>query len=190
MPKVVDREQRRSDIVDATIQILVKHGLEGLSMRAVAAEAQATIGMLNYWFSCKEDLVRAAIERVIEWEMPTGDTGLPASFNDLESSLHNFLPLDKKRTEQQKVWVAFEELVLKNDQLRKKHIAQYDRFRKVLRKRLRELGKSRIDLDIAVDHIIATIDGISGSAILDLERWTPQRQKKVLRQTLLLYLDQ
>ena len=189
MPKQVDRAERRQNIVDATIRILVNGGMESLTMRSVAAEASATIGMLNYWFNSKEDLVTAALEQVIAAELDFDIETSLKTVKAFEKRLHSFLPLDEERVEHQIVWGAFEDMVMKDEKLRQYYIDQYELFRSLLKQTFKQLAKPKIDIELGVDHVLATIDGISGSALFEPGRWTPARQKKVLRQTLVLYFD-
>ncbi len=39
MPKVIDHDQRRRDIIDVTWKLIVKGGIEAATMREIAAEA-------------------------------------------------------------------------------------------------------------------------------------------------------
>jgi len=57
---------RSSDqvILDATLTLLARHGLAGVSMRAVAKEAGVAVGLANYHFDNKHALIGAALRRV------------------------------------------------------------------------------------------------------------------------------
>lgn len=52
-----------SAIIAATERLLVARGAVGVSYRGVAAEAHVSVGMINYFFPGKEDLIFAALER-------------------------------------------------------------------------------------------------------------------------------
>ncbi len=60
VPKV-DRQER---ILDAVIALLGRHGISGVSMRAVAREAGVALGLVNYYYEDKNSLVRAALRRI------------------------------------------------------------------------------------------------------------------------------
>lgn len=51
-------------IVDATLAVLAREGIAGVSMRAVAREADVAVGLANYHFDGKTDLISAALRRI------------------------------------------------------------------------------------------------------------------------------
>lgn len=55
-------EQRRADLVRAATEILLAHGLEAVSHRAVAARAGVALGSTTYYFADLTDLRRAAVD--------------------------------------------------------------------------------------------------------------------------------
>ncbi|MET7280115.1 TetR/AcrR family transcriptional regulator [Kribbella sp. NPDC005582] len=65
MPKIVDHEQRRREIVHALWQVIAMHGLEGVSLREVAQAAEVSIGRIQHYFDSREALVLAGLERLI-----------------------------------------------------------------------------------------------------------------------------
>ncbi|GAB3760699.1 AcrR family transcriptional regulator [Nocardioides ginsengisegetis] len=60
--RVLEREQQ---IVAATTRVLRVTGIAGLTMRAVAAEAEISLGTLHYVFPSKDQLLRSVIDSVI-----------------------------------------------------------------------------------------------------------------------------
>ncbi len=59
----VDRQTR---ILDAAMDLLSRHGISGVNMRAVAREAGVALGLVNYYYQDKTSLIRAALKRVDE----------------------------------------------------------------------------------------------------------------------------
>ena len=51
-------------ILDATLAVLAREGIAGVSMRAVAREAGVAVGLANYHFDNKTALICAALRRV------------------------------------------------------------------------------------------------------------------------------
>ena len=51
-------------ILDATIVVLAREGVAGVSMRAVAREADVSVGLANYYFENKTALIGAALVRI------------------------------------------------------------------------------------------------------------------------------
>lgn len=64
MPRRVDRDQRRAEIVDAYLRLVARSGVAGATSRALAVEAQIAAGALWHYFAGLDDVLRAAFERV------------------------------------------------------------------------------------------------------------------------------
>lgn len=60
---------KQSRILDAAMELLSRHGISGVSMRAVAREAGVALGLVNYYFDDKTSLIRAALRRVDEHDL-------------------------------------------------------------------------------------------------------------------------
>lgn len=56
-------------ILDATVAVLARTGIAGVSMRAVAQEAGVAVGLANYHFDNKTALVSAALQRIGDQDM-------------------------------------------------------------------------------------------------------------------------
>ncbi|GAA3165067.1 MULTISPECIES: TetR/AcrR family transcriptional regulator [Streptomyces] len=66
MPKLVDRDARRRDVVDALFRVVVRDGLQRASLRAVADEAALNIGSVRHYFASQQELMRFAMESMLE----------------------------------------------------------------------------------------------------------------------------
>lgn len=63
MPPSRKGVQRKTAIIDATLRIIGRDGIQGVSMRAVASEADVPLGTATYYFSDKDELIEAAFVR-------------------------------------------------------------------------------------------------------------------------------
>lgn len=61
MPKIVDHDLQRVKFAEAAMSLIARHGLEGVTMRAVAAEANLSYGCLFHYFSSKDELLMHAV---------------------------------------------------------------------------------------------------------------------------------
>lgn len=59
-------QERVAGILDAALRLLATHGIAGVSMRAVAREADVGLGLVNYYYTDKHSLVCAALQRIEE----------------------------------------------------------------------------------------------------------------------------
>lgn len=60
------RRDTRADLLDAAEQVLLEHGLAGLSVRRITAVANANVAAVNYTFGSKDRLLEALMLRVLE----------------------------------------------------------------------------------------------------------------------------
>lgn len=65
MPGYVRAAERREQLLAAARAVLVREGLEGLTLRDVAAEASVHLSTLQYIFSSRGELIHALAERVL-----------------------------------------------------------------------------------------------------------------------------
>jgi AcrR family transcriptional regulator len=180
MPRVADKQERRDQVVDAAFRVLARDGLAGTSMRAVALEAGCTIGLINHWFSSRDDLIEATFDRAIEIELEhaAAIASDPSSYFEAASQ---FLPVDEQRRDAAKIWIAFYAMVLCGEDQADRRTARCRAVRKVMVEGLRDFRPLPACHDI-VDRIFVLVDGIAINALLDPKRWTRVRQRNVLRE--------
>lgn len=65
MAGYVRAAQRREQLLDAAVEVLVRDGLAGLTLRDVASQAGVRLSTLQYIFASRADLVAALAERVL-----------------------------------------------------------------------------------------------------------------------------
>ena len=64
-----ERVDRRELILAAALSLLSRHGISGVSIRAVAREANVALGLMHYYFEDKTTLIAAALMRVEEQDI-------------------------------------------------------------------------------------------------------------------------
>lgn len=62
----VDRQAR---ILEAALELLSRHGISGINMRAVSREAGVALGLVNYYYEDKSSLIRAVLHRIEEHDL-------------------------------------------------------------------------------------------------------------------------
>ncbi len=109
MPKIVDHAKRREEIAAALARLIVRVGVEGASVRAVAAEAGWSMGAVRYYFATQEELLRFAVtlqlQRLPERLRNVHDT-VPAGRDRAQAVVAELLPLDDDRLAEARVWLA------------------------------------------------------------------------------------
>lgn len=170
----MDHAQRRTDLARAACAVIARSGVDGATMRAVAAEAGCTTGMVRHYYADRQELVVAALdaataaagERILLREQDSPD--------DLRGALAESLPLDTRRQEEWRVWTAFWGAAMGDARLGDEHRRRYDAWRAVLVRLLRRRGIAH-GAEVA-ESLMAGVDGIGLHAALDPQAWPAERQ--------------
>jgi AcrR family transcriptional regulator len=109
MPKVVDHDAQRVKFAEAAMSLIAQHGLEGVTMRAVAAKAGLSYGSLFHYFTSKDELLMHVVQHSSELqtrrvnEFTSRHSGLRA----LEHLLCDDAIITESTREDWMVWVTF-----------------------------------------------------------------------------------
>jgi len=106
MPRHVDHEERRRKIAEALWRIVSTEGLEGVSLRTVANEAGVSMGLVQHYFSTKDDMLLFAygiLSERVEARLLSGQS----QGSQIRTLFLQMLPLDDERREEAHVAVAF-----------------------------------------------------------------------------------
>jgi AcrR family transcriptional regulator len=61
----VSVEERREQLIAAAVRVIARDGLRGVTTRRIADEAGAPLASIHYSFESKDDVIEAALERII-----------------------------------------------------------------------------------------------------------------------------
>jgi len=191
MPKIVDWDARRDEILSATWRVIARDGIAKATIRAIAREADCSPGILAHYFDDKADILGAALvmsHRRVGARMDASVAGL-AGLAALRVIMLEALPLDEPRDLEAQIEISFWGRALGNTDLRELQHREFDRLRQRLRGHLREavgLGelKPDVDLDFASHQLVVLIDGVSAERVLYPDRVPPERQVALLDQLL------
>ena len=157
MPKIVDHDERRLELVDATWRIIARQGLEGATMREIATEAGFANGALKPYFPTKDTLLEFAFGHVFNRtnqriaEVTGGKSGMAA----LRAFCLEVLPLDDERVNEARIVIPFWQKAVNDAQKAQIHqqsmAAWLDTIRQFLAE-AREAGDVRAAVD---DSILA-----------------------------------
>ncbi|UOR00500.1 TetR/AcrR family transcriptional regulator [Leucobacter allii] len=109
MPKIIDHDQRRQDIIDVTWQLIVEGGIEAATMREIAARAGFANGALKHYFPGKDAIIKGAYEHSLRGlgdrlaAHVAGKRGLEA----LEMSIRFTLPVEQEDATAARVLLSF-----------------------------------------------------------------------------------
>ncbi|MFI7227306.1 TetR/AcrR family transcriptional regulator [Nonomuraea angiospora] len=168
MPKIVDHDERRREVLSAARRVIVRDGIDAATTRAIAKEAGYSNGVLAHYFADKDEILLSALrqshQRIRErlTRKVEGASGLAA----LRELLLDNLPLDAERTQESRLEVSFWSRSLASERLAEVQRTEADELRAVVRDLLaqaRSAGELRTDdnLDDLTEHLLALVDGLS-----------------------------
>lgn len=152
MPKIVDHDERRLELVDATWRIIARLGIEGATMREIALEAGFANGALKPYFPTKDTLLTFAFRHVFNRtnervrEVTAGKAGIAA----LRAFCVEVLPLDSERVNEARIVVPFWQKAINDPEKAAIHRESMDQWHAAILEYLAE-ARSRGDLSPAVD---------------------------------------
>lgn len=112
MPKVVDHEERRRAIAEAVFRVVGDRGMEGASLREVAAEAGLSMGSVQHYFGSKDKMLLFALRHMQEraglrFTSQLARLPNPTTRDYLRTILRVLLPTDKQGRQEAMVNIAF-----------------------------------------------------------------------------------
>ncbi|MGM9472179.1 TetR/AcrR family transcriptional regulator [Pseudarthrobacter sp. YS3] len=194
MPKIVDAEARRSEIVAAVFRIIAVDGLERASLREVADEAGLAVGSVRHYFAGSEELLNYSFAAVVDRIMvrlagalpalDMADAGTDGHREAVLTLLGEFLPLDEERAVDICVWMAFRNAA----RIRPFLTAVADRSHRevaavvgeVITSVVRDDGGGQHSLVVEAERLLATIDGLCMHSLLQPEWMTAVMCRDVL----------
>ncbi|RKR93124.1 TetR family transcriptional regulator [Micromonospora pisi] len=180
MPKRVDHDQRRRHIAGALLRIAEQRGLQHASMREVAAAAEVSVRLVQYYFHTKDELLLAALGYLAE-ELGARvarrieELGSPPAPRDIVTgTLTAILPTDAESIRLARTYAAFYSLVLAEPELTKHGAPHPDLLERFLANQLRtaqQTGTTLADLDpdLTAAGLLALTNGL-GSSVLGGQR--------------------
>ncbi len=180
MPRVGVEGLRRAQVIQAVRKCVTENGIQGATVRAVAAKAGVSTGILNYYFESREQLIEEtlhdACERVLD-RISELSIRPESPLSKLHILVNSALPVGQDEREGNAFWVHYWAEAMNSTRLRQAHAEHYARWWASIEDAIREgqkLGVFRREVDArAVTRTVtALIDGLTVHTMLD-ERTTP-----------------
>ncbi|GAA3062344.1 AcrR family transcriptional regulator [Streptomyces olivoverticillatus] len=180
MPKRVDHDERRHRIAEALWRLASSRGLDGTSLRDVAAEAGISLGQLQHYFSSKGEMLLFALEhinklaeaRVLERVVPLPEEDRSPR-RVLRESIAEMLPLNEESRTGNLVQIAYFVRAVHDERLRRHAREGIPALREFFAGQLRiaaqrgEIAAGR-DAETEAMLLIALADGLTSYALLDV----------------------
>ncbi|QKW07313.1 TetR family transcriptional regulator [Streptomyces sp. NA04227] len=185
-----DHEARRREVSEAVWRVLAERGFGGLTLRAVAAELDATTGLLTHYFPAKRDLLAYALdlleERTAARRRSVGAQGggSTAGLSAIRASLLAILPLTAEAATSNRIWVSSWEPALADPELSADYARKYGHSRDRLRELIAE-AQTRGDIGPGDPARLAEgaqsfVLGLIVQSLFDPATFSPERQVELL----------
>jgi AcrR family transcriptional regulator len=186
VPKIVNHEERRAEVLEATWRVISAQGVEGATVREIAKEAKVSNGVLAHYFTNKDEIIvqahRLAYDRV--FARASASTAQLHGIETLRRMLYEALPLDEESRVEALIDVSFISRALTNERLRdvrgeSMRVAR-DWWLEALSNAASE-GQltAGIDLELLADEVLVFIDGVSVRAVLYPDSMPPETQRRL-----------
>ena len=157
MPKIVDHDERRLELVGATWRIIARLGIESATMREIATEAGFANGALKPYFPTKDTLLTFAFSHVFNRtneriaEVTAGKSGIGA----LRAFCMEVLPLDEERVSEARIVIPFWQKAINDPEKAAIHRESMEQWQAAIVRHLAEARKTGDVSAAAEDRVIA-----------------------------------
>jgi TetR/AcrR family transcriptional repressor of bet genes len=180
MPLIVDREARRREVARVATRLIAERGLEGASVRAIAAAIGTSTTVVSHYFHNKRELLlfayREAMIETVAHARRRRDRG-----GDLAWCIEAILPLDHRRRDNWKIWFAFWGMAIADAEF----MSQQQESGRDARELFAELiaatsDRSPDQCQTQARRLLVTVAGLATQATYDPDDWPPERQRAIL----------
>ena len=109
MPKIVDHDSQREEILLATLRTIAAHGVAGATVRKIAEEASVSTGFITHYFAGKSEVLAGALHLSNErsTRRVRERVGAKSGLDGLRALIDAVLPLDEDRRLEWRIWLVF-----------------------------------------------------------------------------------
>ena len=126
-------EKRKEALVIATLALIAEGGVRSATVRAIAARAEVTQGLIRHYFASKEDLVMAAYEYHMSVLTNQTAASIPVETGSYRASLASFVEASLKPPVVDpgavSLWAGFLNTVREDARMQAIHVQTYCDFR-------------------------------------------------------------
>ncbi|MBN3964328.1 TetR family transcriptional regulator C-terminal domain-containing protein [Pseudomonas gregormendelii] len=180
-------ELRKTNLIEATLVCLQRHGFQGASIRKISAEAGVSVGLISHHYSGKDELVAeaylAVTGRVMALLRAAMEQAAPNARERLSAFFRGSFSAELLDPQLLDAWLAFWGAVKTAEAINLAHEQSYGEYRAILRKVLNELaeeeGWQRFDSDLAAISLSALLDGLWLESGLNPGTFTPEQGMQI-----------
>ena len=188
MPAPVDHDSKRREVARIAARLIAEAGLEGATIRRVAAAAGCSTAVVTHYFATKNDMLLAAYRHLADLAQTRFDAAAAERPLDLVNCLETLLPLDE---ESRAAWrVYFEFWPMANRDAAFAHEQKYWNRNAVsfAATIVRANFPDNALADRQAQLVLSALQGIALQSMFDPDQWPPETQKAMLRSHVSLIL--
>jgi len=185
VPKVVDHAERRDEVAAVALRVLADRGLDA-GLRDVAHAGGWSTSVVTHYFADKRELLEHTLRRTLEASAARIEARVAAGQARLGAILEETLPLDARRKQQWRLFIAFWGRAVHDPDLEDVQRRRHARFRAALAEALAEAFAEgdRHDPDLEARRLFALLDGLAVQAAFEPRQWPPRLQIDVVNRHL------
>jgi AcrR family transcriptional regulator len=183
VPKIVDHDARRREFAQAAAKVIVRRGLDGVTVREIAREAGFSTGSLGHYFPSKDDVLIAVLDESMADTVARmlAKTEQHRGIKLARELVAELMPLDARRTHENRVWIIYSAQAIHSAKLRPAYLRNERLIQTQLRFALSQGAEDgelhhALDPELEASRLLALADGIAQQALFDKRMWTPDRQ--------------
>lgn len=188
MPKIVDRDQRRSEISQAILRVMAQVGVNSTTIRGIAREGGFSSGALAHYFTNKEEMINFAFGEVADTIFKRIEERLPLAVSALDKLtvlIEELLPHGDNDLDSM-LAIAFWATALHDQTLAVQFHDRYEIWRDHLRGCIVLAVQNQeipapAQIEDEVDLIVAATDGLLVAWTLDPARFSASRKQRLIK---------
>lgn len=159
-------ETRRADLITATQELVAEGGPEAATVRAIAARAGVTAGLIRHYFQSKDELTRAAYRSLMDGMTAKGSDALEGVGASPEERLAAFVAASLRPPVLDigavVLWAGYMHKIRNDAELLAVHEASYTTYRDMLQGLIAALPRKASEVQMRGEAIAcnAVIDGL------------------------------
>ncbi|MER5738392.1 TetR/AcrR family transcriptional regulator [Streptomyces sp. NPDC002262] len=174
MPRLSAAE-RREQLAEAAIRVMIRDGVAETTTRAVVAEAGVPLGAFHYCFRSKEELLQTVIERIMERNLPPAGLAHAAGatpFERIRTVLHAYWEQVLARPAEHLVTYEVTQYALRRPGLADLARRQYRHYLDVNRAHLESMARAAglawtVDPAVLARQGLGVLDGLTLAWLVD-----------------------
>jgi AcrR family transcriptional regulator len=186
MPKIVNHQQRRTDIARAAGQVIADKGLEGAKLIDIGKAAGVTTGAIGHYYTDKEAVLSAALEQAYQDTISRIEMKKQQQDYTLFDVMMADLPTDQESQETKAVWLAFwsraiaeKDIAAHQEKIHKHWLATV--AVEITEHCRRKNQPAPIDAEDKAEILTAFINGLIVRALVSPQLWPKERLEELLR---------